>query len=192
MATPKDHSADASTTAITSPSKLRQRTRILAAQNDTAHPRIDNILASNEHGHDQSFVDTREENQTDAKAVSTARPTSPLMPIVRSLERLGEKVPSLPKLPASNIEVKYVPHNRIRIVRGRCADLMAAIPSFAPLQVPRQRRIQTAVVATWSLMLPICFVLFFFLWQVHLLPLPSLTVAHPVRGLTVPCRSFGR
>lgn len=109
MAPSEGHSADASTTATTSPSKLRHRTRILAAQNDTAHPRIDNILASKEQEHsDSSTIHPREEHQPEAKAVSTARPTSPLMPIVRSLERLSEKVPSLPKLPASNIEVKYV------------------------------------------------------------------------------------
>jgi hypothetical protein len=106
MATPEAHSADASTTATTSPSKLRHRTRILAAQNDTAHPRIDNVLASKAPGNEQSSGDTTEKKEPAAKAVSTARPTSPLMPIVRSLEKLGEKVPSLPKLPASNIEVK--------------------------------------------------------------------------------------
>ncbi|KAJ9106777.1 hypothetical protein QFC20_003961 [Naganishia adeliensis] len=110
MAPSEGHSADASTTATTSPSKLRHRTRILAAQNDTAHPRIDNILASKEQEHsDSSTIHPREEHQPEAKAVSTARPTSPLMPIVRSLERLSEKVPSLPKLPASNIEVNSMP-----------------------------------------------------------------------------------
>lgn len=101
-------------------SKLRQRNRILSAQNDSSHPQIDEILAQKENGSDTHRNGTTSQGMADVKpqvkGVSTSRPTSPLMPIVRSLEKLGEKVPSLPKmpgmpeikLPASSIEVKRV------------------------------------------------------------------------------------
>lgn len=106
-----DARAHAATTAVdTSSPKLRQRSRVLAAQNDSVHPRIDNILASKEHDKPPNGIDapSKPEPQPGAKAVSTARPTSPLMPIVRSLERLGESLPKISeiKMPASNIEVK--------------------------------------------------------------------------------------
>lgn len=62
--------------------------------------------------------------------------------------------------------------------------------SFAPLQVPRQRRIQTATVAIWSLMLPICFILFLFLWYVHIIPAqPLLTAPQFDADLLAPNRS---
>ena len=51
-----------------------------------------------------------------------------------------------------------VPHSKAMTSR------MLIPNSFAPLQVPRQRRIQTATVAIWSLMLPICFIFFLLLW----------------------------
>jgi hypothetical protein len=102
-----------------SSSKLRQRNRILSAQNDSSHPQIDEILAQKENASDVhvsngSRSQAKISPKPEVKGVSTSRPTSPLMPIVRSLEKLGEKVPSLPKmpgmpdikLPASSIEVK--------------------------------------------------------------------------------------
>ncbi|KAJ9107398.1 hypothetical protein QFC21_000848 [Naganishia friedmannii] len=137
-----------------SSSMLRQRNRILSAQNDSSHPQIDEILAQKGYGSDtprngsiQRIIPVKPE----VKGVSTSRPTSPLMPIVRSLEKLGEKVPSLPKMPGMP-DIK-LPASSIEV-------------NFAPLQIPRQRRIQTATVAVWSLMLPICFITFLMLWQV--------------------------
>ncbi|KAJ9123312.1 hypothetical protein QFC22_001511 [Naganishia vaughanmartiniae] len=101
-----------------SSSKLRQRNRVLSAQNDSSHPQIDEILAQKVNGSNTHPNGSRsQEAKPQVKGVSTSRPTSPLMPIVRSLERLGEKVPSLPKmpgmpdikLPASSIEVNSMP-----------------------------------------------------------------------------------
>lgn len=37
---------------------------------------------------------------------------------------------------------------------------------FAPVHIPRHRRLQTAAVATWALMIPITLALFCLLWQV--------------------------
>src|SRR5882724_3470076 len=37
---------------------------------------------------------------------------------------------------------------------------------FAPAHIPRQRRLQTAAVAIWALMMPITLSLFLFLWYV--------------------------
>ncbi|KAJ9100024.1 hypothetical protein QFC19_005842 [Naganishia cerealis] len=107
-----DMTASATAFKSSSSPKLRQRNRILSAQNHTAHPQIDAILAAKEDG--SGSISQGGNLKPEPKAVSTARPTSPLMPIVRSLEKLGEKVPSLPKmpgmpdikLPASSIEVK--------------------------------------------------------------------------------------
>jgi hypothetical protein len=39
--------------------------------------------------------------------------------------------------------------------------------SFAPLNIPAHRRLQTAAVAIWALLLPLCVILFFWLWYVN-------------------------
>lgn len=62
---------------------------------------------------------------------------------------------------------------------SRCSELLSChcCPNqvlkfrfrFAPLQVPRRRRIQTASVAIWSLLLPFCLITFFWACSIPLL-----------------------
>lgn len=43
---------------------------------------------------------------------------------------------------------------------------------FAPAQIPRRRRLQTAAVALWATLLPITLTTFFLLWFVVTMPSP--------------------
>jgi hypothetical protein len=50
--------------------------------------------------------------------------------------------------------------------------------SFVPAHVPRKRRLQTLVVAIWSVMIPLSVVVFLVLWYVDLNPYKRLSLIH--------------
>jgi len=66
-----------------------------------------------------------------------------------SLKEHVSKIPSLK--PVQKAISTHVPHISIE---------------FAPAKIPRKRRLQTAAVAIWALMMPICLAIFFLLWCV--------------------------